>query len=151
MDVAQRRGLGRLDGQRCTLADDPGDLDCPVEFRAGGDHLLHEADPVRLGGIELVGGEQVVHGIAPATPLDEADGRTAGGMDSTQRLVLAEAAVVSGHNDVTCQHQLDAECVGVALDGRDERLSATAAECGGVDDIGSPAAVAGLHALGPHR
>ena len=52
VDVAQRRGLGRLDGQRRTLADDPGDLDCPVEFRAGGDHLLHEADPVRLGGIE---------------------------------------------------------------------------------------------------
>ena len=75
-------------------------LEGALELRAGRHDLLHEAAAQRFGGAELVDDEQVVHGVAPAAALDEAEGGAARGHDAALRLELGEAAVVGGDRDV---------------------------------------------------
>jgi hypothetical protein len=104
---------------------------------------------VGLGGVELVGCQQVVHGVAPPAPLHEADRGAAGGVDAPQRFVLSESGVLGGDDDVAGQHHLDAQRVGVALHGGDDRLGASAAESGRVDPVGGAAPFTRAHAVVP--
>ena len=81
-----------------------------------------------LGGVELVGGQQVVHGVAPAAPIHEPHGGATCRVDAAHRLELGETAVVGGHHDVTGQHQLDPESECHALHGGHDRFAAPTAQ-----------------------
>ena len=105
-----------------------------------------------LGGVELVGGQQVVHGVAPAAPLHEPHCGPTGSVDASQRLMLAEPAVVGRDHDVAGQHQLDTQGVRVALDRADHRLGTHRAQCSriGAGPVAA-APVTSLHAGGELR
>ena len=96
-------------------------------------------------------GQQVVHRVAPAPALDEADRGAAGRVDRALRLELREAAVVGGDHDVAGERELDAEREGDAVDRGDDRLAARAPEAHRVECLASRAARAFLHAPGPLR
>ena len=154
VEIAPRRGLRRLHGERGHRGDLLGELERARELGAARHDLLHEADPARLFRAELVAGEQVVHRVAPPAALDEADRGAARGVDAALRLELREAAVVGGDDDVAGQHHLDARGVGDPVHRGDDRLAARARERHRVDAVAAlafapPAAV--LHPLGPLR
>src|SRR5690606_27326223 len=97
------------------------------ELLAGSDDLLHEADPERLGGVELLAGEEPAHRVAPPGDLRQAQGGAAEGEDPALDLDLAEAGVAGSDPDVGGEQQLDADGEAVALGGHDQRLAADAA------------------------
>ena len=120
-----------------TCSDLGGDGQRPGDLLARLDDLLHEPDAVGLGGAELVGGQQVVHGVAPAGPLDVADRRPAERRQSALRLELAEAGVGRGDDDVAGERDLDADRERDALHRRDERLGEAAPQAERVDRLGT--------------
>src|SRR4051812_2025667 len=58
-------GQGRVDAERCLLGDDLGDRERARQLLAVLGELLDQADPVGLGGVELVAGEQPAHRVGP--------------------------------------------------------------------------------------
>ena len=119
------------------VADLGGDRQRPFDLLARLDDLLHEPDAVGLGGRELVGGQQVVHRVAPAGALDVADRRPAERRQSPLRLELAEAGVGGGDDDVAGQRDLDADGERDALHGGDQRLGEAAPQAERVDRLGT--------------
>ena len=109
--------------------------DRPLDLLAGLDDLLHEADAVGLGGAELVGAQQVVHGVAPTGALHVADRRPAERREAALRLELAEAGVGRGDDDVAGEGDLDADRERDPLHGGDERLAQPPAEAERVDRL----------------
>ena len=104
-----------------------------------------------LGGIELVRREQVVHGIAPPSPVHEPNSCPAGGVDPPQGLQLRKAAVVGGHHNVPGQHQLNAQRECHTLYGGHEGFPATPAQPHRVDPLGPLVALAALHGVAEFR
>ena len=88
---AQRRLRGDQLGERARRR---------VELPAGRHDLLHEADAERLGGAELLAGQQEAHRVAPAELGRGAEGGAAERQDAAAHLELAEAHVVGGDDDV---------------------------------------------------
>ena len=133
--VAQRgrRALQQLAGQ----------LDRPLALLAGFDDLLHEPDPVRLVGAELVGAQQVVHRVAPSGALHVAHGRPAERGEAALGLQLAHPQIRGGDDDVAAEGDLDADRERDPLHRGDPRLGQPSAEAERVDRLptsGRPAA-----------
>ena len=102
------------------------------------DDLLHETDRQRLGGAELVGAQQVVHGVAPSAALHVADRRAAERCETALGLELAEAGVGGGDDDVAGQGDLDADRERDPLHRGDQRLAQPPAEPERVDRASRP-------------
>ena len=120
-------GAGASGAERLRAADASGEIlaeaatgpvprDAALALLACRHDLLDEADPARLGRIELVRTKQVVHRVPPTAPRDEAKRGPAEGGHATSRLELGESSIVGRHHDVAGQGQLDADGVGDALD-----------------------------------
>ncbi len=84
-------------------------------------HLLDQPDAVRLGGVELIAGEQPAHGVAPAGLAGQADRRTAERVNAPPHFELGESGTDGGDADVGGQQQLDAQCRAPAVRDRDQR------------------------------
>ena len=105
-----------------------------VELGSGHD-LVHEAEPQRLGGVELLGGEEEFLGLADAE-LPGLDQELHAGAGHAQDGV-GERCVVGGHDQVAHARQHEARRHALALDRRD----------GGLAEVVDPAAPVDIHDL----
>ena len=71
--------------------------------------FLHQADAVRLGGVELVAGEQPPHRVTPSALAGKPQRRAAERIDATLHLELGEAGARRRDADVGGQQQFDAQ------------------------------------------
>src|SRR5580700_1258372 len=92
-----RVGQRALDAERRLPGDQLGQFPRPLEVQPGRYDLLDQPDPQRLGGAELLGGEQEAHRVAPAELRGCAEGGAAERHDPAADLQLAKAYVFSGH------------------------------------------------------
>jgi hypothetical protein len=89
--------------ERCLRGDHGSDLGRSLELRGGRNDLLHQADPYRLLGPELLGGKQEPHRVPPAELARCAKCRPSERHDAPGDLQLAEAHVVRCNHDVGCE------------------------------------------------
>ena len=115
-----RAGQRALDAERRLPGDQLGQFPRPLEVRPGRYDLLDQPDPQRLGGAELLGGEQEAHRVA--VQLSCAEGGAAERQDPAADLQLAKTHVISGHHDIGGEGKLDRQGVGDAVDGQHHRL-----------------------------
>ena len=111
-----QRGLG---------SDGFGDFHRAIHHLIGLGDFLDQAHVLGLFRTELITGQQVAHGVAPADVLDEACGRSADRVDTALNLDLAKAGAGGRHANIAGQHQLDADGVANPVDGVDQRLGDT--------------------------
>ena len=123
------------EGQRRALQHLPGQFDGPLDLLAGVDNLLHESDPVGLGGAELVRSQQVVHRVAPAGALHVPHRRSAERSETTLGLHLAEPSVGCRDDDVPCERDLDPDRERDPLHRGHSRLAQAASESERVDRL----------------
>ena len=90
--------------------------------------FLDQSDAIRLGGVELVPGQQPSHRIAPAGLPRQPQGRTAERVDAAQHLDLGELGVFRRYPDVGGQEQFDAEGQAPTLGRGDDGLRPVAVE-----------------------
>lgn len=113
-------------------------LECPSHLFTRCRHLLHEADPVRLGSVELIGREKVIHRVAPTSTLDISNGGATDCGQASLRFELAEPGVGGGNDDVAGQGKLDPHREGDALHCGDERLRQTTLQSERIDRVRWP-------------
>ena len=107
---------------------------------------MDQAYSVGLGRVELVGGQQVIHGVTPASAVDEPHGGPTSRVDASQRFELRKAAVVRSHHDVTSQHEFYSQGKRHTLHRCNDWLPASAAESHRIDSsVSGPATL--LHAV----
>jgi hypothetical protein len=121
-DRGARRRDRRVDPERGLGRDHVGDRDRAREVIAGHD-LLDQPDPQRLGGVELVAGEQPPHRVAPAALAREPQRRAADRIDPALDLDLGEPRRRRRDPDVGREQELDADGQTRALDRADDRLA----------------------------
>ena len=110
-------------------------------------HLLDQPDPVRLGGVELVAGEQPAHGVPPSGFPRQPKRRAAERIDAALHFELGEPRPGCRDADIGGQQQLDAQRHAPAMRGRDQRRGPCAVQpprvTPVVGELQSPAATDG--------
>lgn len=84
----------------------------------------YQSQPQGRGRVKFVARQQIAHGVTPSGPLDDAQGSAMIGKNAATHRHLAETAILGGHDDICCQHQLDAGGKADALDRDDDRFGA---------------------------
>ena len=85
-----------IDSQGRLRGDAVGKLERASEQLVGGHHFLDKAYPIRFGSVELIGGEEIAQGIAPAAVRDPAKRRAPEREDAALDLDLTKARAFGG-------------------------------------------------------
>ena len=86
-------------------------------------------------GVKLISPKQVIHRIAPASPLNVSDVSTPEHSKTTLWLQLFEAAIVSGNYNIYSEHHLDPDGESNPLDCHHYGLCAPSTESKCVDTV----------------
>ena len=82
---------------------------------AGGNDLLHDSDPVSLGGVEGVGRQHPSHCVTPASGSRETNSGTAEWINPPIDFELREGRSLIRDHDISGECELDAQCEDLAM------------------------------------
>ncbi len=120
--AAQRRADASSSSTQPTAPDTNPEASGPIDLGAGRDDFLYQAYVERVVGAELLPGQQITHGVAPAQLCRTAERTAPERHDPAADLQLPEPHVVGGDDDVGGQREFDAQGEGNAVDRQHHRL-----------------------------
>ena len=139
--------LRPFQGQRRVLQALLGQLNGAIKHFLGGHHVVDEAVGLRLGGLDLLAGEQKLHAVLAIDVAGEAHDAAGGGDDAEPHLGAAELRVLGGYHHVAGKRDLHAAAGRRAVAGADDRLGAEACSQAAEAVLGDGLALAALGEL----
>ena len=110
-------------GDRAVGEDGPRHLLGRGERLPGGNDPVHEADPIGLRGVDLLGRQTELHRPSFADEPRQPLGAAVSGDDSELDLGLSEPGVLGSDADRAAERELAAAAERIPVDGRDDRLA----------------------------